>query len=260
MIDTHAHLTDSQYDAKERTQIIDDFDRDGLQYVVNMSCDVEDSIESVNLAHKYDKIYSAIGVHPENVDTWNDDSIPILRRLAQDPKVVAIGEIGLDYHYTKENIDKQKEIFIAQLRLAHECHLPVVLHNRDSIGDMLSILENNSNLLSDGGVLHCFSESIEVYERVKKLGLKVGFGGVCTFKNARKTVEVIERIDLNDFVVETDSPYLTPEPYRGKVKNQPKYVRYAIEKIAQIRKLSVEQVERLSTQNALDLYKKIGAK
>lgn len=260
MIDTHAHITDNQYNVTERTQIINNFDCDGLQYVVNMGCDVLDSIDSVNLAHEHDKIYSAVGVHPENVDSWNDDTIVELARLAQDPKVVAIGEIGLDYHYTKENADKQKEIFIAQLRLAHECHLPVVLHNRDSIGDMLQILENNADLLVDGGVLHCFSESVEVYKRVQKLGLKVGFGGVCTFKNARKTVEVIEQIDLNDFVVETDSPYLTPEPYRGKCKNQPKYVRYIIEKIAQIRNLSVEQVEKMSTTNALDLYKKIGAK
>lgn len=256
MIDTHAHLTDAQFDG-DRENIVANMKNDGLKYIVNIGCDMVSSQQSVEMAECYDNLYATVGVHPEELSCIDNDWLTKLEQWAKHPKVVAIGEIGLDYHYTKENIEKQKEVFLKQLQLAHKCHLPVCIHNRDSIGDMLDILEHNSNLLEDGGVFHCFSESVEVYERVKKLGLMVGFGGICTFKNARKTIDVIKIVDLDNFVVETDSPYLAPEPNRGK-RNQPKYVRLVVEKIAEIKGLEPKEIERLSTQNALRLYKKIG--
>ncbi len=258
MIDTHAHLTDDAFKT-DRDEIISNMQRDNLEYVVNIGFDIESSKRCIEMAEKNDRLYATIGVHPEEVGCWNQNSFDLLKEWAKNPKVVGIGEIGLDYHYTKENIKLQKEIFVAQLKLAHECNLPVCIHNRDSIGDMLDILESHADLITNGGVFHCFSESVEVYERIKKLGLKVGFGGICTFKNARKTVDVIKVIDMADFVVETDCPYLAPEPNRGK-RNEPKYVKYVVDKIAEIKGISPSEVEKISTQNALELYKKIGVK
>lgn len=258
MIDTHAHLTDTAFD-NDRDQIISNMQSDNLEYVVNIGFDIASSEQCVKMAEMTDKLYATVGVHPEEISCWNDDTKQKLYELAKHPKVVGVGEIGLDYHYTRENIDLQKEVFVAQLKLAHEYHLPVCIHNRDSIGDMLEILENNTDLLTDGGVFHCFSESVEVYERIRKLGLMVGFGGICTFKNARKTIEVIKVVDLDNFVVETDCPYLAPEPNRGK-RNQPKYVRFVIDKIAEIKGITPSEVDKISTKNALKLYKKIGVK
>lgn len=258
MIDTHAHLIDSAFD-NDRNKIILNMQSDNLEYIVNIGFDIESSKQCIKMAENFDRLYATIGVHPEEVSCWDENTFNTLKKLAKHPKVVGIGEIGLDYHYTKEDIELQKEIFVAQLKLAHECNLPVCIHNRDSIGDMLDILENNANLLTDGGVFHCFSESVEVYQRIKKLGLKVGFGGVCTFKNARKTLDVIRVVDVDDFVVETDCPYLAPEPNRGK-RNEPKFVRFVIDKIAEIKGISPSEVEKISTQNALKLYKKIGVK
>lgn len=256
MIDTHAHLCDAQFDS-DRDEIIKNMPTDNLDYVVNVAFDMQSSEQSVELAQANTRIYATVGVHPEEVDCWNENSYAKLSALARHPKVVAIGEIGLDYHYTSQNKDKQIEVFVEQLKLAHECGLPVVIHNRDSIGDMLDVLEHNVHLLQNGGILHCFSESVEVYRRISKLGLKIGIGGICTFQNARKTVEVSLECELEDFVVETDCPYLAPVPYRG-TRNQPKYVKLVIDKIAQIKGVSANEIERISTQNALRVYKKIG--
>lgn len=256
MVDTHAHLTDPAFDI-DRDKIISNMPNDNLEYIVNIGFDINSSVRCVEMAESVGRLYATVGVHPEEVECWNKQTEQKLRELAHHPKVVGIGEIGLDYHYTKENIDLQKEIFISQLRLAHECHLPVCIHNRDSVGDMLDILESHAELLTDGGVFHCFSESVEVYKRIKKLGLMVGFGGICTFKNARKTTDVIKLVDMDDFVVETDCPYLAPEPNRGK-RNEPKFVQFVIDKIAEIKGISPSEVEHVSTQNALKLYRKIG--
>lgn len=256
MIDTHAHLCDAQFDS-DRDEIINNMPSDNLDYVVNVAFDMQSSEQSVELAQANTRIYATVGVHPEEVDCWDENSYAKLSALAHHPKVVAIGEIGLDYHYTSQNKDKQIEVFVEQLKLAHECGLPVVIHNRDSIGDMLDVLEHNVHLLQNGGILHCFSESVEVYRRISKLGLKIGVGGICTFQNARKTVEVLSKCELEDFVVETDCPYLAPVPYRG-TRNQPKYVKLVIDKIAQIKGVSANEIERISTQNALRVYKKIG--
>lgn len=258
MIDTHAHLIDSAFDI-DRDNILSNMQSDNLEYIVNIGFDIESSKKCIEMAENNDRLYATIGVHPEEVSCWDENSLGLLKEWAKHPKVVGIGEIGLDYHYTKENIELQKEIFVAQLKLAHECNLPVCFHNRDSIGDMLDILESHADLITNGGVFHCFSESVEVYERIKKLGLKVGFGGICTFKNARKTIDVIRVVDMSDFVVETDCPYLAPEPNRGK-RNEPKFVRFVIDKIAEIRGISPSEVEKISTHNALELYKKIGVK
>lgn len=256
MIDTHAHLTDEAYDDRRAT-MIQNFKADGLDYVLTIGCDFKSSVDCVALAEKYDNVYAVIGVHPEELHTYTDETREYFLKVAKHPKVVAIGEIGLDYHYRSDNKDEQKRVFIDQLKLANEVKLPVVIHNRDSIGDMLEILENNKDLLKNGALFHCFSESVETYKRLKKLGIKVAFGGVCTFKNAVNVVKTLENVDLDDFVIETDCPYLTPMPYRGKMTNEPKFVRFVAEKIAEVRGLCLDEIIKIADENTYNFFKKI---
>lgn len=259
MIDTHAHLTDEAYN-NTREFMIKNFQSDGLDYVFTIGFDFKSSIDCVRLAEKYDNVYAVIGVHPEEISSFDDECCQYFKMAAKHPKVIAIGEIGLDYHYRQDNKDEQKRVFVEQLKLANEVGLPVVIHNRDSIGDMLDILEENKKYLKNGGLFHCFSESVEVYQRLKKLGLKVAFGGVCTFKNAVNVQKTVQAVSLDDFVIETDCPYLTPEPYRGKMTNQPKFVRFVAEKIAQEKGLSVDEVIDLADKNTYKLFKKVKGK
>ena len=254
LIDTHAHLTDEKFEGLT-DEIIEKLEENRVEKVFCMAVDKE-SIEDVfSLSQKYPHIYALLGVHPEDLDDWDDDTQNRIIELSTSPKVIGIGEIGLDYHYCKDNKDKQKSVFIEQLKLAHKLKLPVCIHNRDSIGDMLQILKENKELLEFGGVIHCFSESVEVYREIKKLGLKIGFGGTLTFKNSIIAPIVCQECDMTDFLIETDCPYLTPEPYRGKL-NEPKYTMYVAEKIALIKGISCDQVIEQAKQNALQLYKK----
>ena len=259
MIDTHAHLTDETYN-NTREFMIKNFGADGLDYVFTIGFDFKSSIDCVRLAEKFDNIYAIIGVHPDEVASFTTECRDYFKMISRHPKVIAIGEIGLDYHHRTDNKDEQKKVFVEQLKLASEVGLPVVIHNRDSVGDMLDILENNKKLLKNGGLFHCFSESVEVYQRIKKLGLKVAFGGVCTFKNAVNVQKTLEVVDLDDFVLETDCPYLTPEPYRGKMTNQPKFVRLVAEKIAQVKGLSVDEIISITDKNTYKLFKKVKGK
>lgn len=259
MIDTHAHLTDEAYN-NTREFMIKNFEEDGLKYVFTIGFDFKSNIDCVRLAEKYDNVYAVIGVHPEEISSFNEECRQYFKMTAKHPKVIAIGEIGLDYHYRQDNKDEQKKVFVEQLKLANEVGLPVVIHNRDSIGDMLEILEENKKYLKNGGLFHCFSESVEVYQRIKKLGLKVAFGGVCTFKNAVNVHKTVQAVSLDDFVIETDCPYLTPEPYRGKMTNQPKFVRFVAEKIAQEKGLSVDEVIEIADKNTYKLFKKVKGK
>lgn len=254
LIDTHAHLTDDKF-AGITDEIISNLEFNNVEKVFCMAVDKK-SIEDVfSLSLKYPNIYAVIGVHPEDIDSWDEDTKNRIIELSKNPKVVGIGEIGLDYHYTKDNKDKQKEIFVEQIKLAHRLKLPVCIHNRDSIKDMLEILKANKEYLEYGGVVHCFSESVEVYREIKKLGLKIGFGGTLTFKNSVTAPIVCKECDMTDFLIETDSPYLAPEPFRGKT-NEPKYTRYVAEKIALIKGVSYDTVVEQAKKNALDVYKK----
>lgn len=259
MIDTHAHLTDENY-INSRDFMIKNFQNDGLDFVFTIGYDFKSSIECVKLAEKYENVYAVIGVHPDEITCFTTECKDYFKMISKHPKVIAIGEIGLDYHYRTDNKEEQKIVFVEQLKLANVVGLPVVIHNRDSIGDMLEILENNKKLLKHGGLFHCFSESVEVYHRIKKLGLKVAFGGVCTFKNAVNVHKTLEAVELDDFVIETDCPYLTPEPFRGKMINQPKFVRLVAEKIAQVKGLSVEEILEIADKNTYKLFSKVKSK
>ena len=220
-----------------------------------MGYDVDSSIEAVKLAENHSGVYAIIGIHPSEVESAKDDYLDRLKDLAKSKKVVAIGEIGLDYHYQPYNKALQKKFFEEQIRLANELRLPICIHARDCTKDMLDILEANKVYLLDGGVLHCFGESFETFNIVKKYNFKISIGGVLTYKNARNVQEVVSKIPLEYIMLETDCPWLTPEPYRGKDKNAPKYIVYVAEKLAELKGVTVEEICKITTNNAIELFK-----
>ena len=254
LIDTHAHLTDEKY--SDIDSLINNLKNDNVEKVFTVAYNKESSIKAFELENKYPNVYAIIGVHPEDASDFDDEMVEIIKKYAKHPKVVAIGEIGLDYHYENFDKDLQKQVFVKQLKLAHELKLPVSIHNRDSIGDCLEILKENKEYLTFGGVIHCFSESVEIYKEIKKLGLKIAFGGILTFKNSVTAPEVCQIADLDDILIETDCPYLTPHPFRGKAINEPKYTTYVAQKIAEIKQISYDTVVDKTTKNALNLFTK----
>jgi len=255
MIDTHAHLTDERYGDGAQA-IIDAFEENGLDLVFTVGTSMDTSKEAVKMAEQNDKVYAIIGVHPDDIDTYNEEEMKLLANSSN--KVIGIGEIGLDYHYRDDNKEHQKEIFISQLKLANELNLPVIIHSRDAAGDTLEILKTNKNLLNNGGIWHCFNESLEIFKEIKKLGFIVSLGGVTTFKNAKNSTYLIKNMELTDFVLETDCPYLTPEPFRGKCVNEPKYVKYVAQHIADVKEVSLQDVLDATNNNVYKLFKKVG--
>lgn len=254
LIDSHAHLNDTKYN-ENREELISSLFDNKVEKVFTVAYDKESIIDCVNLAQKYKNIYAIIGIHPSETNDFNNETLDLIRKYAKDPKVIGIGEIGLDYHYPDTNKIEQKNAFIEQLKLAHELKLPISIHNRDSIGDCLEILKEHKSLLEFGGVIHCFSESVEIYKEIKKLGLKIAFGGTLTFKNSVQAPEVCKIADLDDILIETDCPYLTPHPYRGSI-NEPKYVSLVAQKIAEIKGISYDKVVEITKQNAIKLFTK----
>ena len=255
LIDTHAHLNDSKYDSNREELISSLFDNK-VEKVFTVAYNKESIIDSIELANKYDNIYAIIGVHPSDTKDWNEETKQLIEKSASNPKVIAIGEIGLDYHYPNIDKNEQKRVFVEQLQLAHKLQLPICIHNRDSIGDTLEILKSHKDLLEYGGVVHCFSESVEVYKEIKKLGLKIAFGGTLTFKNSVQAPAVCKVADIEDILIETDCPYLTPHPYRGNI-NEPKYTSLVAQKIAEIKELSYDTVVDQCKANAINLFKKV---
>lgn len=246
MIDSHAHIISEYYDNIE--ELVKYLKENNVINVINASTCVEDANEIIELSKKYNGfLIPAIGIHPQNIiDIKELDKI---EELIKNNKIYAVGEIGLDYYWNKENKEEQKEIFIHELDLAEKYNLPVVIHTRDSIGDCLEIVKKRNNK----GVIHCFSGSIEMAHEFIKFGYKLGIGGVLTFKNS-KLYEVIEKIDLKDILLETDSPYLTPEPYRGQ-KNNPYNIYFVAKRIAEIKNISIDDVIKQTTKNAKELFK-----
>lgn len=255
MIDTHAHLTDVVYD-ECRDALISSFLSDGLEKVFTVGYDLDSSKKCVKLAEQNDNIYAIIGVHPENCQEYDKQCETELEELCQDKKVIAVGEIGLDYHYEGYDKECQKQVLLRQMQLAHKLHLPIVIHLRDAVGDFIPFVKEHQDLLEYGMLLHCFSESIESYEILAKMGVYVAFGGVVTFKNAGRVQDVVRHVPLDRIVLETDCPYLTPVPYRGQV-NQPKNVLLVAEKIAELKNLSLREVLDTTTKNALKLFPKV---
>ncbi len=249
IFDSHAHYDDKAFDA-DREELLAALPQNGVGGVINCGASLESSRAAVELAEAYPYVYAAVGVHPEDVKSAPADYLTRLESLAAKPKVVAIGEIGLDY-YWEENAspDVQKRFFEAQLLLADRLRLPVIIHDREAHGDTMELLQKHK----PRGVLHCFSGSVETARQAVKLGLYLGFGGSVTFKNARHPVEVAREIPLDRLLLETDAPYMAPVPCRGK-RNDSSLIRYVAEKIAQIRGISVEQVLNASFENTRALF------
>jgi len=251
IFDSHAHYDDEAFN-EDREKIILGLKDKGVIGVLNCGASLEGARMSVELSSKYDFIYSAVGIHPEHADIVNEEVIEELRNLAKNSKVRAIGEIGLDYYYGENPPrDIQKAAFRLQMKLARELKLPVVIHDRDAHGDVLDILKEFPEVI---GVVHCFSGSVEFALECLKLGYYIGFTGVITFKNAKKIAEVAYIVPMDKMLVETDCPYMAPEPNRGK-RNQSEYIGYIIEKISQIKGRTKEEIENITTSNIKDLLK-----
>lgn len=255
IIDTHAHLTDEKYENIE--EIINNFSADNLSAVFCVGYDLKSSQDSLALANKHNNIYAIIGFHPSDIRSMGEKELEWIEEHAKDKKVIGIGEIGLDYHFDDApSKEEQKEGFVSQIRLADKVGLPIIIHERDAIDDVLNILKANKKYLNHGGIIHCFGHDYKSYKKFEKLGFLVSFGGVVTFKNAGVVPETATLVPLSNMVLETDCPYLAPVPFRGKL-NQPKYVNMVAEKIASLKGISVKEVENQTTQNALNLFKKV---
>ena len=251
IFDSHAHYDDEAFN-EEREEILEGLKDKGVIGVLNCGASMEGARMSVELSSKYDFMYSAVGIHPEYADIVNEEVIEELKNLAKFPKVRAIGEIGLDYYYEENpHRDVQKAAFKLQMELAKELKLPVVIHDRDAHKDTLDILKEYPEVI---GVVHCFSGSVEFAKECLKLGYYIGFTGVITFKNAKKIAEVAREIPMDRILVETDCPYMSPEPHRGK-RNQSDYIKYIIEKISQIKGKTIEEIENVTIFNIKTLLK-----
>jgi TatD DNase family protein len=251
IFDSHAHYDDEAFN-EDREEVIQGLKGKGVIGVLNCGASIEGARMSVELSNKYDFIYSAVGIHPEHADMVNGQVIEELRTLAQNPKVRAIGEIGLDYYY-EENPSReiQKEAFKLQMNLAKELKMPVVIHDRDAHKDTLDILKEFPEVI---GVVHCFSGSAEFANECLKLGYYIGITGVITFKNAKQIVEVARVVPMDKILVETDCPYMSPTPHRGK-RNQSDYIKYIIERLAEIKDKTIEEIEDITVLNIKQLLK-----
>ena len=253
LIDTHAHLDFSQFDA-DRQEVITRAQEAGVGIIVNAGAGLEASRAGVALAETYPQIYAAVGVHPHEAKTLNDGILIELRNLAQHPKVVAIGEIGLDYYRDRSPRPVQRQAFQQQLALAKELGKPIIIHDREAHKDVMNLLRQ---WVQDGrqpaGVMHCFSGDLAMAREVIEMGFYVSIPGPVTFTNARRLPELVRALPLERLLIETDCPYLTPHPYRGK-RNEPAYVRLVAEAIARIRGIPLEQVARITTANAQALF------
>lgn len=242
MIDTHCHL-----DCINNIEnIINKFD--GI--LITSGCDDKSNLKVIELVNKYSNVYGTLGIHPEFAD--ENYNLDIILKNLENPKILGIGEIGLDYHYNKDNMEKQKELFIKQLDIAKKFNLPVVIHSRDSIDDTYNILKKYKLK----GSIHCFSSSLEMAKKFIKLGYKIGVGGVITFKNGKKLKEVVNGIHIKDILTETDSPYLSPDPNRGK-ENNPSNVYYVIKEIARIKNINEDEVIIISMKNAEEVFNRL---
>ena len=251
LFDTHAHMDDRAFDA-DREELLRSLPEQGLQLVMNPGCSLESSRNVSRLTREYDFLYGAVGSHPDAADEVNDAVLAEYRELCKlNPKIKAIGEIGLDYHYEDIPRQIQMQAFRSQMELARELDLPVIVHERDAHEDGMSVVRDFPTVT---GVFHCYSGSAEMARQLVDKGWYIGFTGVLTFKNARKAVEVASSIPLERIVLETDCPYMAPEPFRGK-RNHPGYLYRMAEKLAEIRGVSVKEIHAVTTENGRRLYR-----
>ena len=255
IFETHAHYEDEKFDT-DREILLAQMKEQGISPIVNVGSSLETTKKSIQLAKQYAFIYAAIGIHPCDIADLNEDTIKWLQAHAGDEKVVAIGEIGLDYYWTKKDYEeqsKQRYWFGRQLELARETGLPVIIHSRDAAEDTYQIMaEHHAEEI--GGVVHCFYYSLEMARKFVQMGFYIGVGGVVTFKNAKKLKEVVINIPLEHLVLETDCPYMAPEPFRGK-RNSSLYLPYVVSKIAELKEISEDEVIKVTEKNARKMYR-----
>lgn len=251
IFDTHAHYDDEAFDV-DRDALLESMKNNGVVNIVNVGASMDGARESVSLAHKYDMMYGAVGVHPSELCGLTDDDLKEIVDLSYDDKVVAIGEIGLDYHYPDTNKELQKEWFVKQLNVAVDRQLPVIIHSRDAAEDTMNILKQYDGKLKTG-VIHCYSYGVEMAKQYVSMGYYIGIGGVITFKNSKKLKEVAKSTPLDRIVIETDCPYLSPEPNRGK-RNSSLNLPYVVRALAEIKEVSEEEILTKTYENAKRLY------
>ena len=250
IIDTHAHYDDEQFDT-DRDELLKSMHDGGIGLIVDAGSTLESWAKIRKLTEDYPFIYGAIGIHPDEVGTLTEEHIDEMERLLDLEKIVAVGEIGLDYYWDNESHDMQKKWFIRQLETARKKEMPVIIHSREAAADTMEIMRGYASGMR--AVIHCYSYSAEMAKEYVKMGYYIGIGGVVTFKNAKKLKSVVEAIPLTSIVLETDCPYLAPEPYRGK-RNSSLYLPYVAEKIAELKGVSVEEVIRQTEENSRKLY------
>jgi TatD DNase family protein len=252
LIDSHAHIDDQKFDA-DREAVLEQARANGVELIINPGADEASSLRAIAMSEKYPMVYATVGVHPHDAKDYERERTgQLLKAWAQKEKVVAIGEIGLDYHYDLSPRDVQQTVFIEQLAIAREVKLPIVIHNRESMEDMVRILKEHFSP-EYGGVMHSYSGSAEMAKVFLEMGFYLSISGSLTFKNARKLPEVVAMMPLDRLLVETDSPYLTPTPYRGK-RNEPAYVRLVVEEIARLRGISIEEVAAITVENTRRVF------
>lgn len=250
-IDSHAHLDDERFD-EDRKALIESLKENKIELVINIGYDIKSSRASIDLAKEYSNIYAVVGVHPHDAQDVPENYLEDLRGLSKEEKVVAIGEIGLDFYYDNSPRDIQRKVFLDQLELGRELDLPVVIHTRDANQETFEILKE-AQAKGTRGVLHCYSGSAEMALEYIKLGYYISLGGPLTFKKARVPKEVAKVVPLDKLLIETDCPYLTPEPFRGR-RNEPKYVAYTAEVIAEIKGISIEDLAEATSRNTKNVF------
>lgn len=247
IFDAHAHYDDKWFD-EDRDSLLSAMPQNGVSYIVNASVDIPTAQTAIGYAERYPFLYACAGIHPENLDGLPDDYLDRLAHLWKHPKVVAIGEIGLDYHWDIPR-DAQHRVFEEQLQLAKELDAPVVIHDREAHADVMEMIRR----YRPKGLMHCYSGSVEMLKEVMKLGLYISLGGTVTFKNARVPVEVAAAVPLDRLLLETDAPYLSPVPFRGK-RNDSRHIAYTAQRIAEIRGINPQELIDITTENAKRMY------
>ncbi len=251
IFESHAHYDDDAFD-EDRESLLGSLQQQGIEYVINVGASLASTARAISLAADYDFIYAAAGVHPSDTGELNEENFTWLKDQCKKDKVVAVGEIGLDYHYPDTNKPIQQKWFVRQLQLANEVQLPVIIHSRDAAKDTLDIMKGEAPV-EKGGVIHCYSYTKELARDFLNMGYYFGIGGVLTFKNAKKLREAVEYIPMDRLLIETDSPYLAPEPYRGK-RNCSLYLPYVVDALAEIKGLTPEEVITITRENGLSLF------
>lgn len=250
LFDTHAHLLDERFDG-EREDIINALPSNGVGAYCEIGYDIKSSINATSLANKFEHVYASVGVHPHDTDSLTEDDLNTIKNLCKEEKVVAIGEIGLDYYYDNSKRENQRFWFDRQLSLAEEINIPITVHTRDAMADTIDILKCHKNA---EGIIHCYSGSKESAKILLDMGFFISFAGPLTFKNASTALEVAKYVPSDRMLIETDSPYLAPVPYRGK-RNEPSFVAEVAKRLSEIRGISFEEVSLLTSENAKNVYR-----